>query len=62
MAKTGRELTKVARNGRSRSVYGQKGWKVVLANHVSLFPAFIFLPTRYWPSIDQELPFLAVAL
>ena len=34
VAKTGWELTKVARIGRSRSVYGN-GWKVVLANHVS---------------------------
>ena len=36
VAKLGWELNKVARIGRSRSVYGQKnGWKVVLANHVS---------------------------
>ena len=65
VAKTGWELTKVARIGRSRSVYGQNGWKVVLANHVSpncVFAAFILLPTRFWPRIDRELPFWAIAL
>ena len=37
---------------------------MVLANHVSrnsVFAAFILLPTRFWPRIDRELPFLAVA-
>ena len=27
-----------------------------------MFAAFIFLPTRFWPRIDRELPFLAIAL
>ena len=26
-----------------------------------MFAAFIFLPTRFWPRIDRELPFLAIA-
>ena len=36
-----------------------------MANHVSpnsVFTAFILLPTRFWPRIDRELPFLAIAL
>ena len=43
----------------------RNGWKVVLANHVSpnsVFAAFILLPIRFWPRIDRELPFLAIAL
>ena len=27
-----------------------------------MFAAFIILPTRFWPRIDRELPFLAIAL
>ena len=27
-----------------------------------MFAAFILLPTRFWPKIDRELPFLAIAL
>ena len=27
-----------------------------------MFAAFILLPTRFWPRIDRELPFLAIAL
>ena len=64
VAKTGWELTKVARIGRSRSVYGQKRVEGGVANHVSpnsVFAAFILLPTRFWPRTDRELPFLAIA-
>ena len=27
-----------------------------------MFAAFVFLPTRFWPRTDRELPFLAIAL
>ena len=46
-------------------MYGQKRVEGVLANHVSpnsVFAAFKLLPTRFWPRIDRELPFLAIAL
>ena len=65
MAKTGWELTKVARIGRSRSVYGQKRVEGGVGQSRELkfsVAAFILLPTRFWPRTDRELPFLAIAL
>ena len=64
VVKNGWELTKVARIGRSRSLYGQKRVEggVGQSREPNLsFAAFIILPTRFWPGNDRELPFLAIA-
>ena len=64
VAKTGWELTKVARIGMSRSVYGQKrvDGGVGQSREPKLSDSFVLLPTRFWPRTDRELPFLAIAL
>ena len=66
VAKNGWELTKVARIGRSRSLYGQKrvegGVGQSREPKLSVCCLHIILPTRFWPRNDWELPFLAIAL
>ena len=65
VAKNGWELTKVARIGRSRSLYGQKrvegGVGQSREPKLSVCCLHIILPTRFWPRNDRELPFLAIA-
>ena len=65
VAKNGWELTKVARIGRSRSLYGQKrvegGVGQSREPKLSVSCLHIILPTRFWPRNDRELPFLAIA-